>query len=645
MNRIRQLALISLLIFLAGCSPANGTPDGDLSGQDFTEADLSGQDWSGADLSGLTFAQANMERINLSNADLRGADLTGALLNLADLRGADLTNADLGQASINDADLSGAILVGANLYAVNMHDANLEDADLSGSDLSFADLTGAILTGANLENANLQATRLVDVDLSDAHGLTEETLMPAFRTELWRKNIRAVGEAVAPACQGEAIPEAATADQGYVPAAMVLLSESGGEHDLSFDLYDYWYPIRVETTTIVACMTDEQETLVEECGNTGIGRYQYSAYIRLVAAQSGETLATYTLEGDPPLPCWAIQDDTTRIDGQHIEPGLVVGWLHPFVSYGVGLRNLNGHTNKIWDVAWSPDGTRLASGSYDGQVIIWEAATRQPLHILEGPRSGSSHLAWSPDGALLAVGAGWGITIWDTETGELSGTLAEILYNVSGLDWSPDGELLALGTRGGQLEVWNVHTGDQEAVLHGHENTVTDVQFSPDGQRVASAGYDGRVMIQSIEAGKDLIEIVHEYPPNINGVRWPVLVNGLDWSPEGTQIMAGSYDQLVTIWDADSGEVIRSYQHPHNVLDIALSADGRFIAAALDQDDVYLWDMEDDGDAEPVAFYNSYLYGQAAGSTCLDWSPGGDVLAFGLDDGTIMLWDTSTLRQ
>ena len=131
-------------------------------------------------------------------------------------------------------------------------------------------------------------------------------------------------------------------------------------------------------------------------------------------------------------------------------------------SVGVRLRQtLRGHNDVITRLAWSPDGSTLASAPKDGTVRLWDLETGELRRVFDCDSASVYSVAWSPDGRLLAsVSQDGTIRWWSTETGEPCGT-----GNLSARDqsaWSPDWQTLAIGAYGGVL-FWDLKTGERRS--------------------------------------------------------------------------------------------------------------------------------------------------------------------------------------
>ena len=148
------------------------------------------------------------------------------------------------------------------------------------------------------------------------------------------------------------------------------------------------------------------------------------------------------------------------------------------------------------DAAWSPDGTRLAT-SFGGSIKVWDAATGDELLTI-GTLLKVTDIAYSPDGARIAAASEYGssVGIWDAATGDELATLSgKGVAKVLAIAWSPDGSRIATASSGWTSSVWDAATGATLFTLTGHTNPVSDVAWSPDGTRIATASRDGTARI------------------------------------------------------------------------------------------------------------------------------------------------------
>ena len=146
-------------------------------------------------------------------------------------------------------------------------------------------------------------------------------------------------------------------------------------------------------------------------------------------------------------------------------------------------------------VSFHPDGRRVALAGF-GHVEIWDMAARARVRDLPGHIKWVYCLAFSRDGTRLATG-GFDNTVklWDAATGVEVRTLYGHRSFVRGVAFSPDGTLLASVSEGKDVRLWEVATGRELLTFHGHTAFLQAVAFHPDGRRIASGGVDGMVKI------------------------------------------------------------------------------------------------------------------------------------------------------
>jgi WD40 repeat protein len=302
------------------------------------------------------------------------------------------------------------------------------------------------------------------------------------------------------------------------------------------------------------------------------------------------------------------------------------------------VRQLSGHTDELSAVAFSPDGKRLASGSTDDPVFVWDVASGQRLATLDGSRLDFLSVAYAPDGKTLATGGRNGLVrLWDAETCQPRGRLEGHTGPVYALAFSPDSRTLATGANDGTVKLWDLSRPDralapregfQKVVLAGTGRTTA--AFSPDGRLVvtASKGADGKGEVKLWDTEGHALAALPDAPDAPTCVAL---------SPDGKMVAAGDRDGAVKVWDVvESGGRWRGTArwagtHTERVLAVAFSPDGRTLASGGVDETAKLWDAGTGAE-------RARLRGHAGAVAAVAFSPDGAVLASGGRDRTVRLW-------
>ncbi|MER5623907.1 serine/threonine-protein kinase [Streptosporangium sp. NPDC002544] len=299
-------------------------------------------------------------------------------------------------------------------------------------------------------------------------------------------------------------------------------------------------------------------------------------------------------------------------------------------------EELVGHTNSVNAVAFSPDGTVLATASDDGTARLWDVATRRQVgQPLTGHTDIVRAVAFSPDGTVLATGGlDKTVRLWNVATGRQVGSLTGHTEGVNVVAFSPDGTVLATGGLDKTVRLWDVATGRQVGrSLTGHNNSVNAVAFSPDGTVLATGGLDKTVRLWDVATRRQVGRPLTGHTDFVNAVAF---------SPDGTVLATASDDRTARLWDAATGRQVGQplTGHTRTVHAVAFGPGGSILATVSDDDTARLWDVATGEQlGQPLSGHTD------SANAAVAFSPNGATLATTGRGETVWLWDVATHRQ
>ncbi|MDE0938169.1 MAG: WD40 repeat domain-containing protein [Mariniblastus sp.] len=331
-------------------------------------------------------------------------------------------------------------------------------------------------------------------------------------------------------------------------------------------------------------------------------------------------------------------------------------------------------STSVKKMAFSPDGKRLAATfkSFDKGLTIWDTDTGKTIESLGGQAILAENIAFSPDGSMLATSDGGSeITVWSvanySERWKTGGS-----SKINCVGFSPDGRFVVGGCNDGTLQFWDARSGEKRHTLRGHTGAVLDFDFHPDGTRIATGSSDGTVKVwdarlksnhlrfednasavtqvgfginhdwlistsrissQSAQSSTPTVFIRNRYDgerlKSFEGIHF-------DLSPDGRFLAVSGWSSL-TVWEIESEEKRWSIEQHHDQMNVAFrfSPDGRWLASTDRNNKIKILDAL-------TGKESLELSGHESRCTCLCYSADGRYLVSGGYDDNAKLWNTNT---
>ena len=381
-----------------------------------------------------------------------------------------------------------------------------------------------------------------------------------------------------------------------------------------------------------------------------------------------------------------MNSDNSIVERKDNRPQTPLGNILPEVGIGVKDQFHEVISPMLYtdSIAISPDGRYMATGSYDGNVRIWDIKSRKLLKILAGHRTGTpvDSVSFSANGKRLATGS-WDHTarVWDTESwncictithiGEIStghlepASINSVILNTDGtklfvggrgfsgnlrcydvssgnrimtyeghtnsvfsLSLSKDETKLVTGSADNTAKLWDVFTGRCLMTYIGHKDWISTVFLSHDGEKVVTGSRDNAVILWDTNSGERLVDFIGHSKD----------VEAVCISNDGKSVITGSSDFSFRIWNAKNGNCIKDLDFGHVVEDIVLSDDDKHIFVVGMTCHVECWDLENQ---DSIMEYNDQ-FDEVTSLQLSSDGPDGNLLTVGSDNGMIKLFDITT---
>jgi WD40 repeat protein/DNA-binding SARP family transcriptional activator len=246
---------------------------------------------------------------------------------------------------------------------------------------------------------------------------------------------------------------------------------------------------------------------------------------------------------------------------------------------GRKLREFVGHSGKIANAVFSPDGRLIATSSNDKTARIWDVATGMTLQTLAGHTEIVFQSAFSPDGKQLLTGSlDTTARLWDVATGAELRRFAGHTASVYSVGFTPDGTHALTTGKDGTIRFWDVHAPVERDTLGGPTSFMYSLEYSPDGKLLFAGNADGTSQIWDVATQRVTHVLIHD-----------ARVDVAAFSPDGRYVLTAAEEHPAELWDASTGALAAALEGSGGAPVAGFSADGRLMITSAGEQGVGVW--------------------------------------------------------
>lgn len=317
--------------------------------------------------------------------------------------------------------------------------------------------------------------------------------------------------------------------------------------------------------------------------------------------------------------------DASRYDARRLNArNLIASWSR---SLGTQFR----HDNTVLAVAFSPDSTKLITGSLDGTARVWDVKTGNPVGEPLRHNRAVNAVAFSPDGkTVLTASQDQTVQHWDAATGQPQGEPLKHDALVTAIAFLDQGQTVLTGCGNGTVRRWNAMTGQPIGEpIHFPDETLKVLAFSADGATMLTARADHKAQLREVSTGE----------PRGAAMEHTDVINAAAFSADGSSVLTGSEDRTARLWDAMTGMPVgEPLTYDRKFVSVALSPDGSMALTGSRDNTARLWSTS------TQAIIGEPLRHEGTVAT-VGFSPDGQQIVTGSWDNTARLWELVNPQQ
>ncbi|KAI8897964.1 WD40-repeat-containing domain protein [Globomyces pollinis-pini] len=282
---------------------------------------------------------------------------------------------------------------------------------------------------------------------------------------------------------------------------------------------------------------------------------------------------------------------------------------------------LEEHRDEVWFMAFSHDGTKLASASRDARAIIWDVENFKILYVLDDHKKAISYLSWSPDDSyLLTASNDTTLKLWNTKTGQMIQTFSKHTDSVTSCVWHPSGSSFVSGSVEKNMYHWNING---EILFHWPGVRIMDLAMTSDGKKLIACS-EKRIRVFDFDDKSELYSLTEHEP-----------ITSVCLSKDDKFLLVNLSVSEIHLWNLKDRTVDKKYFGQKQGRFVIRSCLGgieeNFVLSGSEDYQVYVWHRE-------LGTIIENLPGHSACVNCVAWNPKKTMFASASDDQQIRIW-------